>query len=154
MWLKWAYWCTFENLKSISIPHRYWLLIFHLLNLDLDPGLKGQWLEIVFWPICLLRWFRIWICFVLIESTTCQDSLSFMSIGVFLPYSPNTFIFYCNVPAQKNRLLWRIVFSCLNIFNPGWCLASYCASEAVYPCNVVEKSTSTLDLKCANIFRE
>ncbi len=35
--------------------------------------------------------------------------------------------------------LWRIVFSFLNIFIPSLCLASYGASEAVYPCNVVEK---------------
>ncbi len=35
--------------------------------------------------------------------------------------------------------LWRIVFSCLNIFILSLCLASYGASEAVYLCNVVEK---------------
>jgi hypothetical protein len=39
----------------------------------------------------------------------------------------------------KYLVLWRIVFSCLNIVIPSLCLASYGASEAVYPCNVVEK---------------
>jgi hypothetical protein len=40
------------------------------------------------------------------------------------------------------------------MFMPCVCLANYGASEAVYPCNVVEKIQSTLDQKCANIFRE
>ncbi len=35
--------------------------------------------------------------------------------------------------------LWRIVFSCVNIFTRSMCLANCGASEAVYPCNVVEK---------------
>jgi hypothetical protein len=38
-----------------------------------------------------------------------------------------------------SKALWRIVFSLLNIFIISLCLASYGASEAVYPCNVVEK---------------
>jgi hypothetical protein len=40
---------------------------------------------------------------------------------------------------KNNGLLWRIVFSRLNIFIISLCLASYGVSEAVYPCNVVEK---------------
>jgi len=36
-------------------------------------------------------------------------------------------------------VVWRIVFSRLNIFIISLCLARYGASEAVYPCNVVEK---------------
>ncbi len=36
-------------------------------------------------------------------------------------------------------VLWRIVFSYLNIFIRSMCLANYGASEAVYPWNVVEK---------------
>jgi hypothetical protein len=35
--------------------------------------------------------------------------------------------------------MWRIVFSYVNIFVRNMCLANYGASEAVYPCNVVEK---------------
>ena len=41
--------------------------------------------------------------------------------------------------ALFNNVLWRIEFSRLNIFIISLCLASYGASEAVYPCNVVEK---------------
>jgi hypothetical protein len=37
------------------------------------------------------------------------------------------------------EMVWRIVFSRLNIFIISLCLASYGASEAFYPCNVVEK---------------
>jgi hypothetical protein len=35
--------------------------------------------------------------------------------------------------------LWRIVFSYVNIFIHSMCLANCGSSEAVYPCNVVEK---------------
>jgi hypothetical protein len=41
--------------------------------------------------------------------------------------------------ASSYKILWGIVFSRLNIFINSLCLASYGASEAVYPCNVVEK---------------
>jgi hypothetical protein len=40
---------------------------------------------------------------------------------------------------QKIKKLWRIVFSYINIFICSMCLANCGASEAVYPCNVVEK---------------
>jgi hypothetical protein len=40
---------------------------------------------------------------------------------------------------SENNSLWRIVFSYVNIFIRNMCLANYGASEAVYPCNVVEK---------------
>jgi hypothetical protein len=36
-------------------------------------------------------------------------------------------------------ILWRIVFIYVNILIRSTCLANYGASEAVYPCNVVEK---------------
>jgi hypothetical protein len=39
----------------------------------------------------------------------------------------------------KNSVLWRIVFSYVNIFIRSMCLANCGASKAVYPCNVVEK---------------
>jgi hypothetical protein len=37
------------------------------------------------------------------------------------------------------NILWRIVFSYVNIFIHSMCLANCGASETVYPCNVVEK---------------
>ncbi len=40
---------------------------------------------------------------------------------------------------RKKRWLWRIVFSFLIYIYVVSCLANYGASEAVYPCVVVEK---------------
>jgi hypothetical protein len=38
----------------------------------------------------------------------------------------------------NSKIVCRIVFTYLNIFFRSMCLANYGASEAVYPCNVVE----------------
>ncbi len=47
-----------------------------------------------------------------------------------------------------------ISYLCSYIWSLNLCLAYYGASEAIYLCtgNVVEKSTNTLDLKCAKCF--
>jgi hypothetical protein len=68
------------------------------------------------------------------RTTVSQNHRHIFGLENYCSNIPN----FCGIKCLA-EILWTIVFSYVNIFIRSMCLTHCGASEAVYPCNVVEK---------------